>query len=175
MSFPRQAEVVPYYTLLKKQVAAKSGIQYSYQLSLFPYPDERLVVLVNIETISGKQLRILIDNIEPSVVFDLRPCPRFDLEGIDRLTFLKILKEKQAKYLDLASANGIQTSDDPKLYSVTAAALVSEKLALLKLSGPIFVFLNKSQQVSDYAVAFPSLLKPTPKSGWDVCPYMNHE
>ncbi|MEO5331140.1 MAG: hypothetical protein H7839_03890 [Magnetococcus sp. YQC-5] len=171
MSFQHQAEIIPFRTLLKKQLTAKSGIRYSSQMSLFPYFDERLVLLVNIESISGEQLLGLIADTKPSVVFDLRPCPRFDLEGIDRPTFLKIIKEKQARYFDLANANGILTSDDPKLHPVYAAALVSDKLASLKLTGPILVFLNSSQQVTDYSISFPGSLKPIPKNGWDVHPF----
>lgn len=162
------SEVIPFSKLLKKQVEISSGLQASSQISLFPYHDYRLVVLVNIDAINGNQLLDLLVLSNPEVVFDLRPCPRFDLEGINRSVFFKNIQNSKIKYYDLASTNGIQTSDDPKLHPIIAAELISKKLTNLTRSGPVFVFLSSSRQVSTYEVTFPTALRPIPKNGWDV-------
>ncbi|MBF0460943.1 MAG: hypothetical protein HQL87_06070 [Magnetococcales bacterium] len=165
------SETVPFRTLLEKQVAVKSGTQPSFQPLLFPYFDHRLVVLVNIETITGSQLLDLVAQSNPSVIFDLRICPRFDLEGINRSSFFKTLQDLKIKYFDLAAMREIQTSDDPKLYPLTAARLISDKLSSLRIDGPLLVFLSHSQHVLHCTAVFPSLLKPIPKKGWDIYPY----
>lgn len=174
----REAEIIPFRTLLKKQIASKSTDKKYLQLSLFPYFDEHLVifddhliVLVNIESISGDQLLELIMDTTPSVIFDLRPCPRFDLDGIDRPSFLKFIKERRIKYFDLARSNGILTSDDPRLHPITAADLVSKEITSLNPDGPILIFLNSSQQTSEYLIAFPGCLKSIKKKEWNIYSY----
>lgn len=178
MTANREAEIIPFRTLLKKQIASKSTDKKSLQLSLFPcfdeqivILDERLVVLVNIESISGDQLFELITDSIPSVIFELRPCPRFDLDGIDRPSFLKTVKEHRIKYFDLARSHGILTSDDPRLHPITAADLVSKEITSLKPDGPILIFLNNTQKISEYLLAFPNCLKPLPQKEWNVCSY----
>ncbi len=163
--------IIPFRTLLERQVTAKAGAQPSFQPLLLPYFDSRLVVLVNIETITGDQLLDLVGQTNPSVVFDLRISPRFDLEGIDRSLFFNTLQNMKTKYFDLAATHEIQTGDDPQLYPLTAAKLISEHLSSLKIDGPILVFLSHSKQVLDCTVVFPSLLEPVPKKGWDVYLY----
>lgn len=128
-------------------------------------------MLINIDAINGTQLLDLVDKADPSVVFDLRPCPRFDLAGMNRSIFLKKLEKNKIKYYDLAGANGIQTSDDPKLHPMKAAELISKKLSLLKIDRPIFVFLTNSTQVSNYSITFPTTLQPIPENGWHILDY----
>ena len=105
------------------------------QASLFAEPKPGVVVFVEVAWITDSEFVRLVNDVEPSVIFDLRVVPRFDLGRLNRKGAFTLFEKVGSRYVDASIPLMTGTKSD------SALASLQEMIAGTGLARPLlFLF-----------------------------------
>lgn len=141
------------------------------QATLFPSPRPNLLVFVAMIEMRGRSFCELLESIRPSLIFDLRPVPYFDLHGLTRKRFFKLIESLDSVYHDVAGLLGVTSSRD----GYPNPELIAETLLEIRASTPspkthrsLVILVDHKDTAVAFAQALPARLEPPRKRRWEI-------
>ncbi|WP_428266402.1 hypothetical protein [Haliangium sp.] len=119
----------------------------------------------------GDSFAGLLAQIRPTWIFDLRPVPAFDLVRLDRRRAFRLFEQYGTAYCDSNVCFELWDRSDPRIASGELAEAFSRYATgpdRPGLKGPIIFLVDDSSVISTAIEAFPRVLRPVPRRGWQV-------
>jgi hypothetical protein len=128
-----------------------------------------LLGFVDTSTATRTFFEDLVTRVRPTWIFDLRPVPYFDIQGLSRRKVFALFREHEIAYRDVSGLLELSGRDDASLGSGAVAWCLHELLAAdpTRPPAPIVVLLDDKEWVAHAAAVLPPMLQQ-PAEGWDV-------
>ncbi len=116
----------------------------SLQIEMFEDSNDKSIFVIYFSDIDGALFSNAMHNIHPEYILDMRPNPRFDIDGYSRKMAFIEFDRLGSKYMDYVELLG--TDDKSKKHLIEAAETVFKKTK----QGPIFFLFGKREQDEIY-------------------------
>jgi hypothetical protein len=97
----------PALTLIKPRPRSRLNVadfvENPIQATLFPEPKKSLLVFVSFPDVSEDEFTAALAHARPTIVFELRSSPRFDIGRLNRRDAFQRFQDINCRYLDIAS------------------------------------------------------------------------
>lgn len=139
----------------------------SAQGTLFQIPSDRLLVFLNISTISDSMFMNILKG-GMLRVFDLRIAPRFDIGNLNRSRVFELFNQHHIDYFDIPGVFSVLSKYDVRLNPETIAPFVSSKICEHKALGPNLFLLEDNERAKEFATLLPRSLPNPSKRNWEI-------
>lgn len=120
---------------------------------------EVLLGFISTSRLSGEEFTAILTRVQPSWVFDLRPCPYFDLRLFNRRAAFDLFRSLRATYHDVTGQLKITDRKDASLNSGAIARYIAEELSKRSWRGPVIVLVDDGECLNHALRVLPSHLK----------------
>lgn len=133
----------------------------SHQIEMFEGGNEKSILVIYFSDIDSKLFSNAIHNVHPAYIIDMRPNPRFNIDGYSRKLAFSDFDSIGSIYMDYIELTG--ADDKSKEHLIVAA----EKILSEKKQGPVVFIFGKKEQDEIYEKELLVNL-PMDKKGWSL-------
>ncbi len=127
------------------------------QVALFASPRPTSAVFLSFSQLSEGDFIAALDFARPTLIFELRSCPRFDFGHLNRSRAFQHFEATNSKYFDLCA-------DGPGVLSRLRALL--QRFGQ-KLTGPVMFLIDNSARGLESEIA--RALRDVSEESWELC------
>lgn len=120
---------------------------------------EVLLGFISMSDLSGEEFTAILTRLRPSWVFDLRPCPYFNIRLFDRRAAFDLFRSLRATYHDVTGQLKIMDRKDASLNSGAIARYIAGALSKRPWRGPVIVLVDDGECLNHALRVLPSHLK----------------
>lgn len=140
------------------------------QQGFFPSKDPSQLLFIGMSAISGDLFCELVNEIKPSLVFDLRISPVFSFSGLNRALVFDCFQRNRCVYFDipplLKATSNLSASLNPAIISVFLTKIIEDSET--DFTGPFMFLFDSTRNMEKYENILSRNLSPRPTKGWEV-------